>query len=162
MDAAYITGPGPADAIRFGPLPAPAVGPTDVLVRVHAVAADPVDALVRSGAHRTAMPVPFVIGRDLVGEVVRAGPGTGFAAGRRVWCDSLGHHGRQGLLRRVRRRGRRRRPAAADDAVAAARRGPAAPRRHGRGAPAAGVGRRAGPPPPDAVTGAVRRRGNGR
>jgi NADPH:quinone reductase-like Zn-dependent oxidoreductase len=35
-----------------------------------------------------------VIGRDLVGTV--ASSGSGFAAGETVWCNSLGHGGRQG------------------------------------------------------------------
>jgi len=40
---------------------------------------------------------PFVIGRDLVGTVAATGPGvTGFEPGQRVWCNSLGHAGRQG------------------------------------------------------------------
>ena len=51
-----------------------------MVVRVEGVAADPVDALVRSGRYPTPTPFPFVVGRDLVGEVVRAGPG--FAAGQ--------------------------------------------------------------------------------
>jgi NADPH:quinone reductase-like Zn-dependent oxidoreductase len=43
------------------------------------------------------MPEPFVIGRDLVGEVAAVGPGAvGFAPGQPVWCNSLGHAGRQG------------------------------------------------------------------
>ncbi|MFJ9821385.1 zinc-binding dehydrogenase [Streptomyces sp. NPDC101151] len=96
MEAAYITGPGPAEAIRYGRLPVPAVSPTDALVKVQALAANPVDAFVRSGAFPTAMPAPFVIGRDLLGEVVVGGSGAGFAPGARVWCNSLGHHGRQG------------------------------------------------------------------
>ncbi|MEU9633596.1 NADPH:quinone reductase [Streptomyces tendae] len=97
MRAAYIDAVGPADAIRHGELPVPPVGPTDVLVRVTAVAANPVDTFVRSGAYATPMPSPFVVGRDLVGEVALAGPGAaGFTVGRRVWCNSLGHAGRQG------------------------------------------------------------------
>ncbi|MBD0422206.1 NADPH:quinone reductase [Streptomyces sp. TRM S81-3] len=97
MRAAYIDSVGPADAIRWGELPVPSAGPTDVLVRVEAVAVDPVDTFVRSGAYATPLPLPFVVGRDLVGEVVMAGPGAvGFAAGQRVWCNSLGHAGRQG------------------------------------------------------------------
>ncbi|MFJ3214056.1 NADPH:quinone reductase [Streptomyces flaveolus] len=97
MRAAYIDAVGPADAIRHGTLPVPAVGPTDVLVRVEAVAVDPVDAFVRSGAYATPLPFPFVVGRDLVGEVAVAGPGAaGFTPGQRVWCNSLGHAGRQG------------------------------------------------------------------
>jgi NADPH:quinone reductase-like Zn-dependent oxidoreductase len=97
MRAAYITELGPADAIRVGELPSPVPGPTDVLVRVELVVVDPVDTLVRSGAYRTPTPFPFVVGRDLVGTVAAAGPGVaGFAPGDRVWCNSLGHDGRQG------------------------------------------------------------------
>lgn len=97
MDAAYVTAPGPAGVIHYGRLPLPETGPTDVLVRVRTVAVNPVDTFIRSGAYPTPMPTPFVIGRDLVGEVTAAGSGaTGFAPGQRVWCNSLGHGGRQG------------------------------------------------------------------
>ncbi|MEV8564581.1 NADPH:quinone reductase [Streptomyces sp. NPDC051322] len=97
MNAVHVDGPGPVEAVQYGRLPVPAIGPTDVLVRVRAVAANPVDTFVRSGAYPTAMPSPFVIGRDLVGEVAETGPGaTRFEPGQRVWCNSLGHRGRQG------------------------------------------------------------------
>src|SRR5690606_34494236 len=47
--------------------------------------------------YATPLPFPFVLGRDLAGEVAAAGPGAvGFAPGRPVWCNSLGHAGRQG------------------------------------------------------------------
>ncbi len=97
MQAAYVTARGPADLIRHGTLPAPRPGPTDVLVRTTATTVNPVDALVRSGVFETPLPFPFVVGRDLVGTVAEAGPGApGFAPGDRVWCNSLGHEGRQG------------------------------------------------------------------
>lgn len=97
MLAAYVNELGPAENIRYGELPVPPVGPTDVLVRVEAVAANPVDAYIRAGTWRTPTPFPFVIGRDLVGTVAEAGPGAaGFSPGQRVWCNSLGHGGRQG------------------------------------------------------------------
>ena len=97
MRAAWIDALGPAESIRYGELPVPEPGPTDVLVRVEAVAVDPVDTFVRSGAYPTPMPFPFVIGRDLVGTVAATGPGAvGFTVGDRVWCNSLGHGGRQG------------------------------------------------------------------
>jgi NADPH:quinone reductase-like Zn-dependent oxidoreductase len=97
MRAAYITELGPAEAIRVGELPVPAPGPTDVLVRVELVVVNPVDTMVRSGAYPTPTPFPFVVGRDLVGTVAAAGAGAaGFAPGDRVWCNSLGHDGRQG------------------------------------------------------------------
>ncbi|MFJ3200191.1 NADPH:quinone reductase [Streptomyces sp. NPDC086989] len=97
MRAAFIEELGPAENIRYGDVAPPAPGPTDVLVEVEAVSVNPVDTFVRSGLFRTPVEFPFVIGRDLVGTVVAAGPGApGFAPGDRVWCNSLGHGGRQG------------------------------------------------------------------
>ena len=97
MRAAYITELGPPEAIRLGDLPVPEIGPTDVLAEVDTVTVNPVDTLVRSGGYQTPTPFPFVVGRDLVGTVAAVGAGvTGFAAGDRVWCNSLGHGGRQG------------------------------------------------------------------
>lgn len=97
MRAVWIDRPGPVENLRYGQLPVPAPGPAEVLVRVEAVAVNPVDTFVRSGSYRTPIPFPFVIGRDLVGTVADAGSEvTGFAAGERVWCNSLGHGGRQG------------------------------------------------------------------
>ncbi|MEN3614718.1 NADPH:quinone reductase [Plantactinospora sp. ZYX-F-223] len=95
--AAYVERLGAATEIRYGDLAIAGPGPTDVLVAVDATVVNPVDTFVRSGAYPTPVPLPFVIGRDLVGTVVAAGPGApGFAAGDRVWCNSLGHDGRQG------------------------------------------------------------------
>ncbi|MER6026131.1 NADPH:quinone reductase [Streptomyces sp. NPDC001851] len=97
MRAAYIEELGAADVIRYGEIPAPRPGPTDVRVNVLATAVNPVDTFVRSGLFPTPVAFPFVVGRDLVGTVAEAGPGvTGFRVGDRVWCNSLGHGGRQG------------------------------------------------------------------
>lgn len=122
MRAAYIKRLGPADEIVYGELPDPLPTPGEVLVEVAAVAVNPVDVLIRAGRYRTPMTFPFVIGRDLVGRVVEVprlhtpprldapgpdlpggdGSATGghlagpFAPGDWVWCDSLGHAGRQG------------------------------------------------------------------
>jgi NADPH:quinone reductase-like Zn-dependent oxidoreductase len=97
MRAAYITEHGPAGAIRVGDLPGPVVGPGDVLVKVDVVVVNPVDTFVRSGRYSTPVPFPFVIGRDLAGEVAATGASwQPFAPGDRVWCNSLGHDGRQG------------------------------------------------------------------
>lgn len=97
MRAAWIDELGPAQNICCGELPVPIPGPTDVLIRVAASAVDPVDTFVRSGQYRTPMTFPFVVGRDVVGTVAGVGADAlGFADGDRVWCNSLGHHGRQG------------------------------------------------------------------
>ncbi|MFF4691648.1 NADPH:quinone reductase [Streptomyces sp. NPDC001307] len=97
MRAAYIEELGSADVIRYGEIPAPRPGPTDVLVDVLATTVNPVDTFVRSGLFPTQVDFPFVVGRDLVGTVAETSPGvTGFRAGDRVWCNSLGHGGRQG------------------------------------------------------------------
>lgn len=97
MDAAYIEALGPVENIRYGRLPVPRIGPTDVLVAVEAVTVNPVDTFVRTGSFATATPFPFVIGRDLAGTVAAVGTGAaGFAVGDRVWANSLGHGGRQG------------------------------------------------------------------
>jgi 2-desacetyl-2-hydroxyethyl bacteriochlorophyllide A dehydrogenase len=97
MLAAYIEKLGAPDEIRVGELADPRPGPTDVLVDVMATTVNPVDTFVRSGLFRTPVTFPFVIGRDLVGRVARAGPGApGFTEGDLVWANSLGHGGRQG------------------------------------------------------------------
>lgn len=98
MRAAFIETLGPPEVIRHGEVATPVPGPTDVLVDVTATTVNPVDTLVRSGVFRTPLPpFPFVVGRDLVGTVAAVGPGvTDFAVGDRVWCNSLGHGGRQG------------------------------------------------------------------
>lgn len=99
MRAAYIRATGGVEQIEVGQLPTPLPGPADVLVRVELSAVNHVDLFVRSGAYRTHTPFPFVVGRDLVGTVAATGPGvTRFAPGDRVWCNSLGHDGRQGAF----------------------------------------------------------------
>ena len=95
--AAYVDRRGPAESIRVGPLPVPVLGPDDVLVAVTAVSVNPVDTYVRSGRYDTPIPLPFIVGRDLVGTVADLGSAVrDLAVGDPVWCNSLGHAGRQG------------------------------------------------------------------
>nr|WP_239080790.1 hypothetical protein [Streptomyces coelicoflavus] len=42
------------------------------------------DTFVRSGAYATPLPTPFVVGRDLVGEVAATGPGAAVALASRT------------------------------------------------------------------------------
>lgn len=99
MRAAYIARFGPAGEIHYGDFPMPHVGPGQVLVRITAAAVNPVDTYIRAGLYPATVPFPFIIGRDLVGEVVQTGAGvTTFTSGQRVWCNSLGYDGRQGAF----------------------------------------------------------------
>src|SRR5699024_6959451 len=94
--AAVIDERGPATNIHTAWLEAPKPGSGEVLVDVRAVAVSHVDTFVRSGACPTAMEFPFVVGRDRVGPV--AADACGFSRGETVWCNSMGHHGRQGAM----------------------------------------------------------------
>jgi NADPH:quinone reductase-like Zn-dependent oxidoreductase len=97
VTAAYIDAIGPASQIHVGKLPMPTIGRGEVLIRARAIGVNHVDTYVRSGAYPTPLTFPFVIGRDVVGTVAAVGAGvSGFAEGDTVWCNSLGHGGRQG------------------------------------------------------------------
>ncbi|RPK62548.1 alcohol dehydrogenase [Streptomyces sp. ADI96-02] len=96
MLAAYIEQLGAPGTIRYGELPPPVARAGEVVVDVRVASVNHVDTFVRSGAWRTPLTFPFVIGRDLAGTVAETAPGTGFEVGERVWCNSMGHAGRQG------------------------------------------------------------------
>lgn len=99
MKAAYIEQVGPPENIQYGELPMPAIGRRDVLVKVEAVAVNAVDTYIRSGNVKIALPLPFIIGRDMVGIVTEAGRDvTQFRSGDRVWSDNQGYGGRQGTF----------------------------------------------------------------
>ncbi len=99
MRAAFIERKGEASKIQVGELPTPKFGPNDVLIRVEYSAVNNVDLFVRSGAYETHMPLPFVIGRDVVGTVDAVGEGVSkFSPGDAVWSNSAGYDGRQGAF----------------------------------------------------------------
>ena len=50
MKAAYINQAGPAESIIFGDLPKPQPNSSQVLVKVGAVAVNPIDTYVRAGS----------------------------------------------------------------------------------------------------------------
>jgi len=99
MKAAFIEGTGAPDVIRYGDLPKPIPKDGEVLVRVGAVAVNPIDTYIRSGAVNMPLPKPFVIGCDLAGTVEALGPGAKrFKVGDRVWGSNQGLLGRQGTF----------------------------------------------------------------
>jgi NADPH:quinone reductase len=97
MKAAYITQTGPPDVIQYGELPDPQPAPTQVLVKVGAVAVNPIDAYIRSGAVALPLKFPYIIGGDLAGTVVSCGAEVrSFKPGDRVWGTNQGTGGRPG------------------------------------------------------------------
>jgi NADPH2:quinone reductase len=99
MKAAYIEETGPVENIIFGDLPMPQLKGAEVLVKTAAVAVNPVDTYVRSGAIAWELPHPFIVGCDLAGTVEELGPGaTRFKVGDRVWGTNQGLLGRQGTF----------------------------------------------------------------
>src|SRR5215208_2055649 len=99
MKAAFIHQPGPPESIVFGDLPNPVVGPNQVLVRVGAVAVNPIDTYIRGGLIKASLPLPYILGCDLAGVVEEVGANVKqFGRGDRVWGTNQGLQGRQGTF----------------------------------------------------------------
>jgi NADPH:quinone reductase len=97
MKAAYIKQIGPPENILFGDLPQPTLGRGQVLVKVGAVAVNPIDTYLRAGVIQMPLPLPYVVGCDLAGTVEAVGEEvTLFKPGDRVWGSNQGLLGRQG------------------------------------------------------------------
>jgi NADPH2:quinone reductase len=100
MRAAFIEQTGPVENIKVGDLPKPEPKPGQVLVRVKAVALNPIDLYVRSGLVPMPMSFPYVLGSDLAGVVEARATGTGstLEVGDRVWGSNQGLLGRPGVM----------------------------------------------------------------
>lgn len=88
MRAIQLTGAGDAAALRLTEVPAPVPGPTEVLVRVHAIGVNPVDWKTRAGAGVAGLlgPFPWILGWDVSGVVEQLGAGvTRFVVGDAVY-----------------------------------------------------------------------------
>src|SRR5690349_9768191 len=99
MKAAYIETTGSPDVIRYDDLPRPTPQEGEVLVRVGAVAVNPIDLYIRAGNVAMPLPKPFIVGCDLAGTVEVVGPQANrFKVGDRVWGSNQGLLGRQGTF----------------------------------------------------------------
>ncbi|MBA3816674.1 MAG: NADPH:quinone reductase [Parachlamydiaceae bacterium] len=99
MKAAFIKKTGPPCNIEYGELPIPKIKDNEVLIKVSAVAVNPIDTYIRSGKYTfsQALPTPFIIGCDAVGVVADFGSAVKqFKAGQRVWTNRMGLNGLQG------------------------------------------------------------------
>ena len=93
MKAVVIDGFGGVDQLHIQNVDDPEVGRGEVLVRVRATSVNPIDLKIRNGSAAKFMGVelPAILGRDLAGDVVRAGEGVvGFEKGQRVMAMANG------------------------------------------------------------------------
>jgi NADPH:quinone reductase len=99
MKAAFLEQTGGPEVIQYGDLPRPTPQQGEVLVRVAAVAVNPIDTYIRSGAVKMPLPKPFIPGCDLAGRVEAVGAGVKrYKPGDRVWGSNQGWLGRQGTF----------------------------------------------------------------
>ncbi len=99
MKAAYLDTTGAPEVIRYGDLPTPTPKLGEVLVKVAAVAVNPIDTYIRSGAVSMPLPKPFIPGCDLAGIVEEVGANVKrLKKGDRVWGSNQGLLGRQGTF----------------------------------------------------------------
>jgi NADPH:quinone reductase-like Zn-dependent oxidoreductase len=88
MKAFVVTHYGP-DGLEAAEVPAPTVGPRDILVEVRAASINPLDTMTRNGEFKQLIKRkrPFVLGHDVSGVVLRIGSGvTEFASGDEVYA----------------------------------------------------------------------------
>ncbi|NKY85655.1 zinc-binding dehydrogenase [Nocardia veterana] len=89
MRAAVLREFGGPEALAVADIDIPRPGPGEVLVRVRASSANPVDGLIRRGVANPKLTLPAVIGSDVAGEVEQVGPGvTDVAVGDAVYYTS--------------------------------------------------------------------------
>lgn len=88
---------GSKDGLQMREMPEPGIGEHDVLVQVRAASVNLLDAKIRDGEFKRILPyrVPFVLGNDMAGRVVRVGPAVrSFAPGDEVYArpgtDTIG------------------------------------------------------------------------
>jgi len=99
MLAAYINETGAPSEIQYGELPKPVPGPGEVLVKVGAVAVNPIDTYIRGGIISMPLRYPFIVGCDLAGMIETVGLKVRrFKVGDRVWGSNQGLFGRQGTF----------------------------------------------------------------
>src|SRR5579872_3948636 len=99
MFAAYITETGDPSVIQFGELPNPTLGVGDVLVKIGAVAVNPIDTYIRAGMIAMPLNFPYILGCDLAGTIESVGLKVRrFKVGDRVWGSNQGLFGRQGTF----------------------------------------------------------------
>lgn len=97
MKAAYINKPGPCNEIIVGEMPTPELMQDEYLIRIKAIALNPIDIYIRAGTIAMPLPKQFISGCDFAGVVESVGENCSrFKEGDRVWGSNQGLLGRQG------------------------------------------------------------------
>ena len=97
MKAAVIEKQGGIENIVYRDFPDPEIGPADVLVRVKACGLNYFDIFVRRGMPGLPVPMPWISGGDVAGEIAAFGSAvTGWKVGDRCLVDPLTHEGMMG------------------------------------------------------------------
>lgn len=97
MQAAYINKPGPCNEIIVGEIPTPQTMQDEYLIRLKAIALNPIDMYIRAGTIAMPLPKQFISGCDFAGVVESVGENCSrFKEGDRVWGSNQGLLGRQG------------------------------------------------------------------
>jgi NADPH2:quinone reductase len=88
MRAIVVREFGAPDVMKLEDVPDPTPGPGQVLIRVHAIGVNPVEAYIRAGTYARKPNLPYTPGSDVGGVVERVGPNvTGFKLGDRVYTQ---------------------------------------------------------------------------
>lgn len=99
MKAAFFNETGTPEVLQVGDVAEPTLAAGEIKIRVHAVAVNPIDTYIRSGAISFDLPQPYIVGCDAAGVVEEVGEDTHhFSVGDRVWCTNQGLLGRQGTF----------------------------------------------------------------
>ena len=88
MKAIVVKEFGAPDVMKFEDAPDPTPGPGQLLIRVHAVGANPVEAYIRAGTYARKPNLPYIPGSDVGGTVEKTGANvTKFKPGDRVYTQ---------------------------------------------------------------------------
>jgi NADPH2:quinone reductase len=89
MKAIVVRAFGEPDVMKLEDVPDPSAAPGQIVVRVHAVGVNPVDAYIRSGTYARKPSLPYTPGTDIAGIVERVGTNvTRVAVGDRVYAHA--------------------------------------------------------------------------
>jgi alcohol dehydrogenase len=97
MKAAVIEKQGGIENIVYRDFPDPKIGPDDLLIRVKACGLNYFDVFVRRGMPGLPVPMPWISGADVAGEVAAVGKNvSGWKVGDRCMVDPLTNEGMMG------------------------------------------------------------------